>query len=64
MKLKTNIPLDVLQAYIKRYIELGKNYITLYKTIELYSWFIGAKALKNIKIGTSEKEEVFYIPAT
>jgi hypothetical protein len=64
MKLKTNMPLDILQAHVKRCIKLGENYTTLCKTTESYSWFVGAKALKNIKIGTSEKEEVFHIPAT
>jgi hypothetical protein len=64
MKLKTNMPPDVLQAHVKRCIELGENYTTLRETTESYSWFVGAKAPKNIETGTSEKEEVFRIPAT
>ncbi|KAF7169137.1 hypothetical protein CNMCM6106_004128 [Aspergillus hiratsukae] len=46
LRLKTNLPPDVLDSHVKRCIELGDRYTTLRDEATSYTWFVGAKAPK------------------
>lgn len=61
LRLKTNMPPDVLDSRVKLCIELGDHYTTLRDEAMSYTWFVGAKALKVIDTEIQRKE-VFCIP--